>query len=276
MSQKKSKKTGLTVSIVIAALLILAVICVIKSGDILQNLKETSFFEKVFGTTPSFIKNVPDKENTEEKDNGTLPAESAPADTVTVSPAQPDTTVQPAEPESTDKNAAGTEQKPAETVQPDSEKKNPVPAKKQVVIPSVMNVKLWFVQIDSDGSVSRREVSRQLSKNSSPLASAIDSLLAGPQLAEKNKGCMTLIPAGTKLLNASVKNGVALLSFSEEFEYNTYGVEGYLGQLQQIVYTATAFSTVNSVQFLLDGQKKDYLGSEGVWIGSPLARSSFR
>ncbi|QTQ17448.1 GerMN domain-containing protein [Treponema parvum] len=68
---------------------------------------------------------------------------------------------------------------------------------------------------------------------------------------------------------------MAFLNFSEEFEYNPYGVEGYLGQLMQIVYTATSFSTVDSVQFLIEGQKKDYLGSEGVWIGSPLARSSF-
>ena len=43
----------------------------------------------------------------------------------------------------------------------------------------------------------------------------------------------------------------------------------------QIVYTATEFSTVKSVQFLIDGQKKEYLGSEGVWIGSPLSRTSF-
>ena len=42
----------------------------------------------------------------------------------------------------------------------------------------------------------------------------------------------------------------------------------------QIVYTATEYSTVNSVQILIDGQKKEYL-SEGVWIGSPLSRSSF-
>ena len=43
----------------------------------------------------------------------------------------------------------------------------------------------------------------------------------------------------------------------------------------QIVYTSTEFSTVDSVQFLIDGNKKDYLGSEGQWIGSPLSRASF-
>jgi spore germination protein GerM len=86
---------------------------------------------------------------------------------------------------------------------------------------------------------------------------------------------MTLIPAGTKLLSAKVSGGVAYLNFNENFEINTYGVEGYIHQLEQIVYTATAFSTVNSVQFLIEGQKRDYLGSEGQWIGSPLSRSSF-
>ena len=43
-------------------------------------------------------------------------------------------------------------------------------------------------------------------------------------------------------------------------------VEGYVNQLMQIVYTATSFSTVNSVQFLIEGEKREYLGSEGQWI----------
>ena len=87
---------------------------------------------------------------------------------------------------------------------------------------------------------------------------------------------MSLIPEGTRLLGASVKNGTATLNFNEAFELNqTVGVEGYIAQLMQIVYTATEFSTVRSVQILIEGEKKDYLGSEGQWIGSPLARSSF-
>ena len=86
---------------------------------------------------------------------------------------------------------------------------------------------------------------------------------------------MSLIPEGTKLLGAKVQNGIAYLDFSENFEFNSYGVEGYNGQLMQIVYTATNFSTVKSVQFLIEGKKKEYLGSEGQWIGSPLSRSAF-
>ena len=135
--------------------------------------------------------------------------------------------------------------------------------------------KICFVAIDSDGPVIRKEVGRSVAKDS-PLTNCIISLLSGPTASESATGCRTLIPSGTRLYSASVKNGVATLDFSEEFEFNSYGVEGYLGQLMQIVYTATNFSTVDSVQILIEGQKKGYLGSEGVWIGSPLSRSSFR
>ena len=84
------------------------------------------------------------------------------------------------------------------------------------------------------------------------------------------------IPEGTKLLGARVANKTATLNFSESFSFNKYGVQGYLGQLMQIVYTATSFSTIDNVQFLIEGQKLEYLGGEGVWIGSPLSRISFK
>lgn len=135
----------------------------------------------------------------------------------------------------------------------------------------LMSVKLCFVVIDGDGIVSRRMIDKKLPKTSSPLTASINALLLGPA-----DGGETLIPEGTRLLGAQVKGGVATLNFSEEFAFNPVGVEGYMAQLMQVVYTATDFSTVNSVQFIINGQHVDYLGSEGEWIGSPLSRASFR
>ena len=106
-------------------------------------------------------------------------------------------------------------------------------------------------------------------------SSSIPPAIKGPNSSEAAKGYKSLIPSGTRLLSASVRDGIAYLNFSEDFEFNYVGVDGYLGQLMQIVYTATEFSTVKGVQFLIEGQKKEYLGSEGVWIGTPLARNSF-
>ena len=131
------------------------------------------------------------------------------------------------------------------------------------------------MQVDADGNVNRKSVVRQIPKSDSPLTDTIKALLAGPLDSEKS---MSLIPPGTRLLSATVRNGIAALNFSEQFEFNSIGADGYRGQLMQIVFTATEFATVESVQFLIEGQRKEYIGSgEDVWmwIGSPYTRASF-
>lgn len=151
-----------------------------------------------------------------------------------------------------------------------------VPGTSEPIATQTSRTELCFVVIDGDGSVSRKLVMRDLPRSSAPLTAALNALLAGPTPAERNANCTSLIPSGTRLLGASVRDGVAYLNFSDEFEINTVGVEGYTAQMMQIVFTATNFSTVNSVQFLINGERKEYLGSEGLWIGSPLNRASFR
>jgi spore germination protein GerM len=100
---------------------------------------------------------------------------------------------------------------------------------------------------------------------------ALRSLLGGPSAEEQRRGLRSLVPAGTRVLSATVRGGTAYISFSEEFQYNTFGVEGYAAQLRQIVWTATEFANINDVQILIEGRRVDYLG-EGIWIGSPLDR----
>ena len=135
------------------------------------------------------------------------------------------------------------------------------------------NTKICFVAIDSDGLVVRKEVSRSVAKES-PLAESLKELLKGPSSTEAKTGCQSYIPSESRLLGISIKEGIATLNFNEEFQFNNYGSVGANVQLMQIVYTATNFSTVKKVQFLIEGKKRDYL-TEGVWIGSPLSRSSF-
>jgi spore germination protein GerM len=98
-------------------------------------------------------------------------------------------------------------------------------------------------------------------------------LFQGPSAEEQRDGLVSLIPPGTRILSATVRGDTAYISFSEEFQYNTYGVEGYAAQLRQIVWTVTEFSTVKDVQILIEGRRVDYLG-EGIWIGSPLSRDT--
>jgi spore germination protein GerM len=105
------------------------------------------------------------------------------------------------------------------------------------------------------------------------MADALKMLIQGPNTEERRQGLVTLIPQGTRILAVRVQGTTAYISFSEEFQYNTYGVEGYVAQLRQVVWTVTEFSSVKDVQILIEGRRVDYLG-EGIWIGSPVNRDA--
>jgi spore germination protein GerM len=103
---------------------------------------------------------------------------------------------------------------------------------------------------------------------------SFQALLTGPTAEEQRRGFFSLIPEGTRILSATVRGNTAYINFSEDFQYNTYGVEGYAAQLRQVVWTATEFPNVKDVQILIEGRRLDYLG-ESVWVGSPLGRDNF-
>ena len=136
------------------------------------------------------------------------------------------------------------------------------------------NAKLYFIDVDDSGRISLQAVTRPIHFNDSPLTETLNVLLKGPVASELNQDLISLIPDNTRLLSVRVDNSIAYINFSEDFQFNSFGPEGHRAQLKQIVYTATEFSTVDSVQFLIDGKKLDYLGPEGVFIGQPLTRSS--
>lgn len=270
-SSKKNNTKLFSTAVVALGLIVIIIIFLVKKDQIISNLKETDFFNKIVGSTPEFVEK-----------HEVIP--SAEKETIPLKEEEITIKIEPSKP------APQPKEEPAKEVvkeQPKQEKVEPVKEEKKVEEkkveekkpePKVSNVELsiCFVEIDSDGSVVRKIIKRSVPKNDSPLGTALSLLLQGPDTTKSaERNCMSLIPSGTKLLSAKVKDGVAYLNFNEAFEINQYGVEGYIGQLMQVVYTATAFSTVNSVQFLIEGQKVDYLGSEGQWIGSPLSRNSF-
>ena len=137
-----------------------------------------------------------------------------------------------------------------------------------------ISLRLFFIEINSDGTSSICEVPRLMKKSATPLSDSINALIDGPTPAEqKSHNCRTMVSPGTRLLSASVKNGIATLNFSEELEFNNFGIEGIMWELDQIVYTATAFPSVQKVQFLIEGTHREYI-SEGLRIGEPLGRES--
>ncbi len=131
------------------------------------------------------------------------------------------------------------------------------------------------MKVEDDGSIVRHEIKRSIPQSDSPLTDALNLLMRGPTTDELARGFVSLIPQGSKILSVTMRGSTALINFNEAFMFNSLGIEGYAGQLKQIVWTATAFNTVHDVQILIEGKKIDYMGGEGVYIGLPLSRNSF-
>lgn len=148
---------------------------------------------------------------------------------------------------------------------------SPEPSPQIAPTPILRDRPLYFIQVDRDGTILRTKVTRTIPSSDAPMLDVLQSLLAGPTSEEQGQGLRSLISPGTKILTVTVRTGTAYINFSEEFQYNIYGVEGYAAQLQQIIWTVTEFPNVKDVQILIEGRRVDYLG-EGIWIGSPISR----
>ena len=283
VSMAAKKKIGFTLIAILAFIIIFLIIFLIKLDDIKYSLKSTGFFTHVFGSEPEFIQNYTPEETLE---NLNTPVDTnknplvfkneediSPVEQQEVAPIDFNNLLN-TENDINQENALT--QDITETDTPNTENTEDVAAV-AIVEPKAVETteaRLFFAEVDSNGSIFRYEEKRSVPKTNSPLTTTINELLMGPEKSDINH--RSFIPEGTKLLGASVKNGVATLNFSEEFQYNVYGIEGARTQLMQVVYTASVFPTVKSVQILIDGEKKEYLGSEGVWIGTPLTTGNFR
>ncbi|WP_461248350.1 GerMN domain-containing protein, partial [Treponema sp. R6D11] len=202
-----------------------------------------------------------------------ITAEEDPSVTVVIEPApKPAVTIEqkPQTPEP--------EKKPAAEKKPEAEKQTkPTAQKEKPVQPPPVQTRdraIYFANVGSDGQILHSKVTRKIPVSDSPMQDALNVLLAGPTAEELSRGLVNLIPKNTRILSATVRGNTAYISFSEDFLFNTFGVEGYVAQLRQIVWTVTEFQNVKDVQILVEGRRMDYLG-EGIWIGSPINRQSF-
>jgi germination protein M len=155
-------------------------------------------------------------------------------------------------------------EKPAPPVQPSTP---PAVVSTPPVKPAEPRGSIYLIQESNKMLV---KVNRNLNANT-PLTDSINALLAGPTPDEIMRRIESYVPEGSRLLSARVEGTTAVLDFNQEFRYNQHGREGCEAQIKQIVWTATEFSNVKDVQFLIEGQKVDFL-SEGVVIRNPIGR----
>jgi len=152
-----------------------------------------------------------------------------------------------------------------------TEKKSPVVSEKQqkserkTITTKTLETDIFYVRLNqNDGSVKLVPVTRLVEYKDSPITKTINALLKGPTRSEQNSGIISLIPEGTSLISARLKNGLLTLNFDGRFEENYNGREAILFQLSQVLLTSFSFQQVQGVSIHIDGKKKQYLTGEGI------------
>lgn len=116
----------------------------------------------------------------------------------------------------------------------------------------VTNIVLYFA--DSNGKLAPEQ--RQIPKVPGLARKTIEELCKGPN----NTDLFATIPAGTRLLDVNIRDGLCTVDFSRELVANhTGGSSGELLTVYSIVNTLTQFSTVERVNIIVEGQKLETL-----------------
>lgn len=127
-----------------------------------------------------------------------------------------------------------------------------------------MKVKLYFGYEDRVMAVTR-----EVPYSQAVAKTAMLELLKGPS-AEELKGLKlhNEIPKGTKVLGVILDGNTIRVDLSKEFD-DGGGTLSMDMRLAQVVYTMTQYSTIESVEFYMEGKKVKVFGGEGIMLDGP-------
>jgi hypothetical protein len=136
--------------------------------------------------------------------------------------------------------------------------------------PATRFVDVYFVQ---DGAYATA-VATAVPDTPDVAGNAIRALIAGPTTAQEQAGLSSAVPTDTLLLGITIDDGLAMIDLSREFEAGG-GSFGMIARLAQVVYTLTQFSSVDEVEFWLDGEPVTTFSGEGLVLGEPQDRGDY-
>ena len=192
---------------------------------------------------------------------GTIPPVATPSASVD---AGPDVTPEPSGAPSDDPST-----------EPSEPSDGPSPTPKPTAAPTeTMIVRAYFVLGGEPGVEGLVPTLREVPESVGVARAAMNTLLDGAPGGDRYAPVSSAIPAGTTLLGLTIKNGVATVDLSTEFDSGG-GAASQQYRLAQVVYTLTQFPTVRSVIFQVEGQTVTVFGSEGIVLGAPVGRDDF-
>lgn len=123
---------------------------------------------------------------------------------------------------------------------------------------------LYFANEKGDALV-KEEVSVRYNSNTSVAKLIVEQLMKGP----KDKHVHPTIPAGTKLLGVSVKDGICYVNFDEGFQNAEYRIDPKI-TIYSIVNSIVAGGEAEKVQILINGET-NVRYQESVNLSKPLS-----
>jgi len=120
-------------------------------------------------------------------------------------------------------------------------------------------------------------VMREVPRTVAVGGASMRALLEGPEAVVApgtDPAVTTAIPEGTLFLGLDIKDGLATVDLSQEFESGG-GSFSMGGRLAQVVYTLTQFPTVERVRFRLDGEPVTVFSGEGLVLDEPVTREDY-
>ena len=137
-----------------------------------------------------------------------------------------------------------------------------------------MVVRAYYVVDGKPGVEGLVPTLRVVPESTGVARAAMDALLDSGPIRDAYQSIATAIPSGTRLLGLSIKDGIATVDLSREFESGGGSASAFY-RLGQVTYTLTQFSNVRAVLFQVEGRTVTTFGSEGIVLEGPQARADF-
>lgn len=127
-------------------------------------------------------------------------------------------------------------------------------------------VNLYFGNEMGEGLVTERR-NVEILASSTVEKFIVEEIIKGPTATNS----ISVIPAGVKVISVETKNGVCFVNLTKEFvDRFTGGSTGEILTVYSIVNSLTELDTVGSVQFLIEGEKREALSHMA--INEPIPR----
>jgi germination protein M len=115
-------------------------------------------------------------------------------------------------------------------------------------------------------------IALQVEKSESVARKALEYLVeGGPAQGQMPAGFTSVLPKGTKIKDLNIKEKLAIVDFSKEF--NEYVQQDERKMLEAVTWTLTGFPAVEKVEFRVEGKALKQMPVGGTPLDEPLSRA---